>query len=75
MAGNIWQWTSSIYKSYPYKPDDGRERDTDSVRVKRGGSGWVPAFGATWLCQRDRHRQFSLRPPLTISGYYPWPSE
>lgn len=45
MAGNIWQWTSSIYNAYPYKPDDGRERerDTDSVRVRRGGSGWLPA--------------------------------
>ncbi len=30
-------------QSYPYKPDDRRERDTDSVRVKRGGSGWLPA--------------------------------
>src|SRR5258708_22144499 len=56
MAGNIWQWTSSIYKSYPYKPDDGRERETRRIGV---GSCDFPAFGATWLWQRDRHRQFS----------------
>ncbi len=41
MAGNVWEWTSSLYKEhYPYDPsaseDDGKNR-TD-VRVLRGGS-------------------------------------
>jgi serine/threonine protein kinase len=39
MAGNIWQWTSSLYKPYPYHPDEGREDlHASGYRVQRGGS-------------------------------------
>ncbi len=39
MAGNVWEWTRSIYKSYPYEPFDGREDlEKKAVRVLRGGS-------------------------------------
>ena len=39
MAGNVWEWCSSLYKGYPYRADDGREDMASSAsRVVRGGS-------------------------------------
>ena len=40
MAGNVWEWCHSLYKSYPYKADDGRESEdeTAGTRVLRGGA-------------------------------------
>jgi formylglycine-generating enzyme required for sulfatase activity len=40
MAGNTWEWTSTIYRDYPYNANDGRENldDRASRRTLRGGT-------------------------------------
>ena len=46
MSGNVYEWTRSPWKNYPYKREDGRERapqnDTDR-RAIRGGAYWDEA--------------------------------
>ena len=47
MAGNVWEWVSSAYESYPYDANDGREdlSDESKLRVYRGGLGSYIDYG------------------------------
>jgi formylglycine-generating enzyme required for sulfatase activity len=65
MAGNVWEWTRSLYGDYPY-PADQRERrkrenleaERDKLRVLRGGSFY---YGVRYVrCAfRNRYVPFS----------------
>jgi formylglycine-generating enzyme required for sulfatase activity/predicted Ser/Thr protein kinase len=39
MAGNVWEWTGSLYRPYPYDAGDGREApEAEGERAIRGGA-------------------------------------
>jgi formylglycine-generating enzyme required for sulfatase activity len=65
MNGNVWEWTSSLYKPYRYDASDGREEliTGDDRRVVRGGSwylGQVYARAAYRGWFRPNYRRFYL---------------
>jgi formylglycine-generating enzyme required for sulfatase activity len=64
MAGNVWEWTRSLWGKhwdnpdfkYPYNPEDGRENlgaPEDRLRVLRGGA-FNFVHGAVRCASRDR---------------------
>ncbi len=67
MAGNVWEWVSSILLDYPYNPGDGREmtaeEDSTSLRMVRGGARLDPSYVV-----RSANR--NQRPPTESSAAY-----
>jgi formylglycine-generating enzyme required for sulfatase activity len=63
MAGNVWEWTNSLDKPYPYNAADGREGTGSWLRVLRGG---------TYLDSAQRVRCASRRrdDPYDRDGYF-----
>lgn len=59
MVGNVWEWTNTLYRPYPYDPNDGREsREATGFRVLRGGSFVNDANVAHCLSRLDGDFQF-----------------
>ncbi len=39
LTGNVWEWTASLYRPYPYQGDDAwNDPEAEGARVLRGGS-------------------------------------
>jgi formylglycine-generating enzyme required for sulfatase activity len=54
MVGNVWQWTSSLDKPYPYDAQDGREDpNVQGLRITRGGS-WLFGAAVSRVATRNR---------------------
>jgi formylglycine-generating enzyme required for sulfatase activity len=52
LAGNVGEWTSSLYRPYPYRADDGREDPAaEGVRVVRGGAFSLTRWNARCACR------------------------
>ena len=54
MAGNVWEWVTSMYMDYPYNAGDGREDpNAYGLRVLRGG-GWDNSIYYQRVAYRDK---------------------
>jgi formylglycine-generating enzyme required for sulfatase activity len=52
MVGNVWEWTASVYRDYPYRGEKPGDRESREARVIRGGS-WFSGPGGLRVSVRD----------------------
>ncbi len=75
MSGNVFEWTSTIFRQYPYDANDGREEQllASSQRVLRGGSWWHnnPMFFRTsyraGIDSHSRDKDYGFRCLIALS--------
>ncbi len=75
-AGNVWNWTSSLYLPYPYDPEKSEKIDSEGERILRGGS-WYGNVRALRAASRYRLVPdgfgsgigFRLLSPGSVSGF------
>lgn len=66
MAGNVWEWTHSLMRPYPYDAKDGREQEKDGqFHIVRGGSSSCDGWG-TRCAYRVEADQYMLKDPFDI---------
>jgi formylglycine-generating enzyme required for sulfatase activity len=65
MAGNVWEWTWSVCKGYPYDPQDGGREglEAEGARVLRGGAFLDPEWRVRCAYRIRYH-------PLSLLRYY-----
>ena len=61
MAGNVDEWTNSMFGTYPYRADDGREEAGDGLRVLRGGAFGNEAGGVRCASRFGRNPSYLVR--------------
>lgn len=70
MSSSLYEWTSSIYRPYPYDPKDGRETplemDETSARVLRGGA-WYHKDGM--MDNLSATARFMMQPATSVWPY------
>ena len=74
LVGNVYEWTATLYRGYPYQAEDGREDPNgEGQRVVRGGS-WavdqtrVRCAYRIWGIARYGNYNYGFRLARTLSG-------